>query len=78
MAETSITPQLVSQLASLQPEEISSVSEQVMEATQVGNRTVEELEHLGQCLSDFTITQEKYHKVSKSVRDKMRYVSNHL
>lgn len=78
MEETAITPQLINELTSLQPEDISGISEQVMEATKIGNRTVEELEHLGTCLSDFSETQEKYNKVSKQVRDRMRYISNHL
>jgi len=73
-----ITPQTITQMTQLGPEEISSLSEQVLDTTQLGNRTIEELTHLGQCLSDFADTQERYNKVSKHVRDQMRYISNHL
>lgn len=78
MENTAITPQAVNKLTELTPEEISAASEQVMEATQLGNRTIEELSHLSRCLADFSETQEKYNKTSKHVRDQMRYISNHL
>ena len=78
MDNNTITPQAVNQITQLTPEEISKASEQVMEATQLGNRTIEELSHLSKCLADFSETQEKYSKTSKHVRDQMRYISNHL
>lgn len=78
MENNAITPQAVNQLTQLSPEEISKASEQVMEATQLGNRTIEELSHLSKCLADFSETQEKYNKTSKHVRDQMRWITNHL
>ena len=73
-----ITPQMVTQITQLSPDEISEVSKNVMDATRYGNQAIDELTHLSQCLSDFVETQERYQKVSKHVKNQMRYVGNHL
>lgn len=78
MENNAITPQAVTQLTTLQPDEIASVSEQVMDATRIGNRTVDELDNLSRCMSEFVEVQERYYKVAKKVRNQMRYVNNHL
>ena len=78
MENSSITPQMTNEICRLTPEEISKASEDIMTATQVGNRTIEELTHLSRCLADFSETQERYKKTSKHVRDQMRYISNQL
>lgn len=78
MENNAITPQAVTQLTTLQPDEIASLSEQVMDATRVGNQAVEELDNLSKCMSEFVEVQERYCKAAKKVRSQMRYVNNHL
>lgn len=73
-----ITPRVVRDVSQMRPEEIADVSDKVMEATQLGNQTVDELDNLDRCLGEFSVTQERYQKASKRVRDKMRYLVNHL
>ena len=78
MENNAITPQTVTQLTSLQPEEIASLSEEVMDATQLGNRAVDELDHLSKCMNDFVEVQDRYYKTVKKVKNQMRYVNSHL
>lgn len=78
MENNAITPQAVTQLTALPPDEIASLSEQVMDATKVGNRAVDELDNLSKCMSDFVEVQDRYHKVAQKVKNQMRYVNRHL
>jgi len=78
MENNAITPQVITDLAKMQPDEIAKMSESVIEATNIGNRTVDELDHLSRCLSDFTETHERYQKACKTVKNKMRYIGSHL
>lgn len=78
MENTAITPQAVTQITTLQPEDIASLSEQVMDATKMGNRAADELDNLSRCMSDFVEVQERYNKTAQTVRNQMRYINNHL
>lgn len=78
MENNAITPQAITEIAKMEPEEIATMSENVIQATNMGNKTIDELDHLSQCLSDFTETHERYQKISKIVKDKMRYIGSHL
>ena len=78
MDNNAITPQAVNMVTQMTPEEIIAASEQVMEATQLGNRTIEELTNLSKCIADFTEVQERYNKTAKHVRGQMRYLVNHM
>ena len=79
MEETkAITPQQITELQSVPPEEIAKMSEDVIEATQVTSRANDELDHLSNCLADFAQTHDEYMKKSKHVKNQMRYISSHM
>lgn len=78
MDGNAITPQMVSEIKNIPAEEIAKLSEDVITATKITNQATEELQHLSQCLADFTDTHEKYQKKASLVRNQMRYLSSHM
>lgn len=78
MENNAITPQLVNEITAIPIEEITKLSEEVMESTKITSRASEELVHLSKCLADFSETHEMYQKRAKHVRDQMRYLSSHI
>ena len=78
MEDNAITPAMVNNVKNYPVEDITKLSESVIEATQITNQANEELDHLSDCLSDFAVTQEKYQKKSKTVRNQMRYLASHM
>ena len=72
MEETAITPKTITELKQVTPEEIASISEEVLEADKVMHQTTDELEHLSACLSNLSVTKDKYDEVSGKVKKQMR------
>ena len=76
--EKAITAKVIRDVSQMRPDEIADVSEKVIEATQIGNQAADELDNLNRNIGDFMVTQERYQKSAKKVRDRMRYLVNHL
>ena len=78
MEERSITPADVTAIKTASPEDIVSMSETVIEATNLTNKANEELKHLSNCLADFAETNDKYQKNVSHVRNQMRCLAKNL
>ena len=76
--EQAITPQQITNLNKVPPEEIAKLSEDVMDATRVMSNANEELDHLSNCLADLAQTHDEYCKKTKHVKNQMRYLGSHL
>ena len=76
--DQAITPQQITNLNKVPPEEIAKLSEDVIDATREMGKANEELDHLSNCLSDLAQTHDEYQKKTKHVKNQMRYLSNHL
>jgi len=73
MEETvAITPKTITELKQVTPDEISQISEAVLEADKIMQHSTEELEHLSACLSGLSYTKDKYDEASKKVKTQMR------
>ena len=67
-----IKPSDVMGIDTMQPEEIASFSEQVMQADSMLSNVTDELSDLSSCLYNLSQTKEKYDKVAKHVKGQMR------
>lgn len=76
--ENAITPAMVNEMTKVPVDEITKLSEEVIEATKITGQAAEELTHLSNCLSDFAQTHEEYQKKAKHVRNQMRYLASHI
>lgn len=72
MQSMDITPRTITELKQISPDEISAISEQVMEADRFMNESTEELENLSQCLTSLSYSKTKYDEASSKVKKQMR------
>lgn len=78
MEDKAIMPNDVTAINAASPEEIAKVSESIIAATNITNKAADELQHLSNCLADFSETHERYQKNVKHVKGQMSYLSRHL
>lgn len=73
-----ITPQTITELKQVPPEQIAKISEEVLEADRVIHKANEELEHLSACINNLSITKSQYDEVSGKVKKQMRQIVTKL
>lgn len=70
--ETVLNPQTITLLKQVTPEQLSELSEQVLEAEKVMVHSTDELDHLSNCINDFAYKKAEYDKVASVVKQQMR------
>jgi len=76
--DNAITTKQVAEITTASPEDISRLSDAVIDATNLTNKANDELDHLSVCLADFADTQEKYQKKVKHVRNQMSFLTRRM
>ena len=74
MDNTAITPQNLVKLNQVPPKEISTMSEQVLEASVVMDNTNEELEDLSANLKKLSEVAENHQRITNKVKGQMREI----